>query len=63
MEAKVPETKICPDCGASFTCTHDASCWCMSYRISEENLKIIAEKYSNCLCPDCLARYARPKDI
>lgn len=57
MEKQVPETKVCPECGAKFECSHNASCWCMSYVISEEKLEIIKNKYSNCLCPECLDKY------
>jgi hypothetical protein len=50
--------KVCAKCGASFTCSHSADCWCMSYIIPPEKLKELKEKYSDCLCPDCLKEYS-----
>ncbi len=57
MKKQSPETKTCPECGAKFECTHDANCWCMSFVIPEDNLEIIKQKYSSCLCPKCLDIY------
>ncbi|MCL4327736.1 MAG: cysteine-rich CWC family protein [Candidatus Thermoplasmatota archaeon] len=34
------------------------NCWCNSYDISRENLNFLAQKYDNCLCPDCLEKYS-----
>ena len=49
--------KICPECGKEFECTHDIGCFCGNYTVSEENLKLLKEKYSDCLCEDCLKQY------
>ncbi|TAJ14884.1 hypothetical protein DMA11_03940 [Marinilabiliaceae bacterium JC017] len=56
--------KICPKCGASFECyrTSKKACWCENFKISPKNLKVLAEKYSSCLCPDCLALFGEKKE-
>ena len=61
MESQNNKIKSCPKCGVSFECTHDASCWCMDYKISETNLTIIKETYPDCLCSKCLAEYSQNK--
>lgn len=55
--------KHCEACGAAFNCyrTSKQACWCEDFLISPENLKLLAEKYNNCLCPDCLAKYGEKK--
>ena len=55
------KTKNCAQCGAEFQCLHNAECWCMSVKISKENLKLLQEKFDNCLCPECLKTYEEPK--
>jgi hypothetical protein len=57
MEKNSPEIKACSKCGKSFECLHSTECWCMDYEISPENLKLIKETYSDCLCPKCLSTY------
>ena len=51
-------TKICPSCGKSFTCTGDEDCWCENIRINKKELLLVISKYSDCICPDCLKKYA-----
>ncbi|MBR1774481.1 MAG: cysteine-rich CWC family protein [Bacteroidales bacterium] len=53
--------KVCPQCGKEFECKHNADCFCMQYTISKEALAILKEKYSNCICEDCLKQYAMEK--
>lgn len=50
--------KVCPECGKEFECKHDATCFCMKYKLSDKALRILKEKYSNCVCEDCLKNYA-----
>ncbi|MBR1626396.1 MAG: cysteine-rich CWC family protein [Bacteroidales bacterium] len=50
--------KICPQCGKEFICKHDSECFCMRYSINKDNLKILKEKFSDCLCENCLKQYA-----
>ena len=54
------DTKIkrCPKCGSEFECLHTAECWCMDYQISPQNLELIKQTFSDCLCPECLAGYS-----
>jgi hypothetical protein len=42
----------CASCGAAFTCTGDAICWCAAepYRLPMPALDTAAD----CLCPQCL---------
>jgi len=55
--------KKCPKCSAEFLCysSSDKKCWCDNYFVSADNLKLLAENYNNCLCPDCLSLYAKKK--
>ncbi|MCF8234978.1 MAG: cysteine-rich CWC family protein [Bacteroidales bacterium] len=53
--------KVCPLCHNSFYCGPPESCWCNRYRISKEKLQILKKSYPDCLCPDCLSKYAEEK--
>lgn len=46
-----PEQKICPRCGARFSCRAPNACWCEEF---PPLAGVQAE--SDCLCPDCLGR-------
>lgn len=63
MEEVGVVVKNCAECGAAFNCyrTSKKSCWCEDFSIPAENLKLLAEKYNNCLCPECLANYGEKK--
>jgi len=61
MEKHDPKIKNCSKCGKTFECLHTADCWCMEYDISPENLKLLQETFSDCLCPDCLEGYSTGK--
>jgi hypothetical protein len=50
--------KVCPECKTSFTCEGEKDCWCESYQIHKKEMLIITSKYNDCLCPDCLRKYA-----
>jgi hypothetical protein len=50
--------KTCPSCGVVFECLHSVDCWCAGYVIPEETMKQIRAQYSDCLCADCLGKYA-----
>jgi hypothetical protein len=58
MDLAKPKIKNCSKCGKSFECLHNAECWCMDYKISPANMKLVQETYSDCLCPDCLKEYS-----
>ncbi|MBK3518816.1 cysteine-rich CWC family protein [Carboxylicivirga marina] len=55
--------KECPRCGTEFFChaDSDAPCWCMSYDINPENLKVLGIKYKGCICPECLKLYGQKR--
>ena len=57
---KIDDKKLkrCPSCGNFFTCHTDGDCWCHNYNITQKNRMIILNKYDDCLCPDCLKKYA-----
>ncbi len=51
--------KICPKCGAGFSCEGDNDCWCESVKIHKKEMIEIMELHTDCLCPDCLRKYER----
>lgn len=51
----MPMTKTCPRCGARFECLHSADCWCASISLNEKARRELATRYTDCLCPSCLA--------
>jgi len=50
--ASVPRALVCAECGAPFTCSGDAGCWCAAepYRLPMPD----AASAADCLCPACL---------
>jgi hypothetical protein len=50
--------KKCPKCGSRFSCEGDQDCWCEKVHIHKVQMIEIMERYSDCLCPDCLKQYA-----
>ncbi|MBN2610518.1 MAG: cysteine-rich CWC family protein [Bacteroidales bacterium] len=50
--------KTCPRCGKKFTCFGDHDCWCEHLNIHKKEMLEILETYHDCLCPDCLGKYA-----
>lgn len=53
------EPRICPSCAASFGCGAKAEgCWCSEVKISTASTADLKAKFSDCLCPKCLAIYA-----
>ncbi len=55
--------KKCPECGKEFICNHSTSCWCNSEKISAKTLKLLKEKYSDCLCKECLEKIIKSNTI
>lgn len=51
--------KTCPECHQEFECKHSSECFCMKYTLSTKALKTLKEKYDNCVCEDCLKKYAQ----
>jgi len=58
MQKKTLKKKVCPVCDATFECLHSTECWCMAYVIPEENMELIRQRYNDCLCAECLSKYA-----
>lgn len=50
--------KKCPECGKLFTCHGKEDCWCESVNIHKREFLIINQKYTDCLCQECLNKYA-----
>jgi hypothetical protein len=50
--------KICPECGKEFECLHSKDCYCVKYKIKDKTMKLLKAKYNDCLCEDCLRKYA-----
>jgi len=50
--------KRCPECGHFFACVTDGECWCHDYEVGQKNRKLLLQKYDDCICPDCLKKYA-----
>ena len=49
--------KKCQRCGRPFRCEGEDDCWCESVNIHRAQMQEILEKYTDCLCPGCLAEY------
>ncbi|MBN2348430.1 MAG: cysteine-rich CWC family protein [Bacteroidales bacterium] len=50
--------KRCPSCGKFFTCMGDSDCWCEHYQVPKKGMVKIMNTYKDCICPDCLGKYA-----
>ncbi|MEK7225877.1 MAG: cysteine-rich CWC family protein [Bacteroidota bacterium] len=50
------ETKKCPRCGYAFECKpgNITQCQCYTVALSQEQRSYIEQRYSDCLCRDCL---------
>jgi hypothetical protein len=55
----IPIGRSCPICGAAFTCMNSPSCWCASRTLTDRLRRHLAERYTGCLCPECLDRLIR----
>jgi Cysteine-rich CWC len=49
-------SSACPRCGEAFHCGANAAtpCACGTLRLGEATLQALRERYSGCLCLDCL---------
>jgi hypothetical protein len=52
MATPASRSLTCAQCGAAFTCSGDATCWCAAepYRLPMPD----GEAAGDCLCPACL---------
>ena len=59
MPDLAPET--CEACGREFGCgANGGLCWCAVEDVPRDVLVALSERYSRCLCPECLAAAPRP---
>ncbi len=49
--------KTCPECGKEFRCDGDNDCWCEGKQIHKAPMLEIMQRYTDCICPDCLKKY------
>lgn len=57
MKIDKEQVKRCPSCGKGFVCQGEDDCWCEKLRIHQREMKMIMNKYTDCLCPDCLQKF------
>src|SRR4029453_6681664 len=52
---------VCESCGASFGCcpAPQAGCWCADVNVSDNARADLKARFGDCICPDCLAKYAQ----
>ncbi|MCI0389361.1 MAG: cysteine-rich CWC family protein [Acidobacteria bacterium] len=49
----------CEACGKPFHCGASLKgCWCFQIKLSAEVKQQLRERYKDCLCSDCLERFA-----
>jgi hypothetical protein len=55
------ETKTCPRCGKTFECNNYniMKCQCILVPLNADARQMIAERYDDCLCLDCLNEYSK----
>jgi len=51
--------KTCPSCGNTFSCHSSDDCWCEKVKLHKKEILQIMEKYSDCICPDCMKKYEK----
>jgi hypothetical protein len=59
-----PANKVCESCGTQFGCGAKLDrCWCTELTLTESQSRNIEEKFTDCLCPECLAEIAARAEI
>lgn len=49
----------CEACGQAFVCGASLKgCWCVQVKVGAEARQRMREQYQDCLCPECLRRFA-----
>jgi hypothetical protein len=52
----------CEACGKPFICGASLTgCWCFGFKLGVETRRQLRERYLDCLCQNCLARFADEK--
>jgi hypothetical protein len=61
METNNGRQTVCQACGTTFGCCADRieTCWCSTVQVSDEAREEIKKKFSDCICPACLAKFAQ----
>jgi hypothetical protein len=57
MEQSLSRTLKCGICGSEFVCGGVLSfepCWCTNIAMGREQLRTLAAKTRDCVCPECL---------
>lgn len=53
------EKKVCDSCGIAFGCgANSDGCWCTELTLTESQAANIQAKFTDCLCPTCLQKFA-----
>lgn len=59
IRPEIRAATVCESCGNEFTCGASlAGCWCTSFKLTDETRKDLRKKFKNCLCMNCIAKYA-----
>ena len=59
MSSGLARDLVCESCGNQFTCGASLSgCWCSEIKLDDEARAKIKSRYQDCLCRDCLERFA-----
>jgi len=60
MSPRLSRGLTCEACGNAFTCGASLSgCWCAEISLSDELRTELKSRYRDCLCRDCLERFAQ----
>jgi Cysteine-rich CWC len=56
----VQRNRTCQSCGQPFACELSlGGCWCSTISLTEDTRSRLREKFSDCLCRECLTRLQR----
>lgn len=59
ISKKYKEPSTCESCGNEFVCGATLKgCWCMNLQLTDEAREELKSKYNDCLCQNCLEKYA-----
>lgn len=59
ISPKYKEPLVCQSCGEEFVCGATLKgCWCMEIELSDEIRQSLKSQFRNCLCRNCLEKYA-----
>ena len=59
VSLKYKDPSMCESCGNEFICGATIrGCWCTDIKLTDETRKDLRSEFKNCLCRDCLEKYA-----